>query len=155
MAVIFSPCAGAVAKVAGGRGCADSVFAIKFEGATGELTVPITGFAMEQNGNYQFLHTMNDFIYVYSFGNRIGELVLSGMGFVSTCANAESAKLHNLVQFYQDNRLSDNGQLSITLGDLPNATFYAFLTGSRVELQDPKTMVGQWSLRFNIVPKKN
>lgn len=152
MPTIFSPCTGAIAKI---PGCdTEKVFAVHFDGANGELTVPITGFALEQNGNYQFLHTLNEFIYVYSFGDRIGELVLSGIGFVQTCASAESAKLSNILQFYKENKLSENGKLSVTLGDLPDATFYAFLTGSRLEMQDPKTMLGQWSLRFNVVPQK-
>jgi hypothetical protein len=153
MPTIFSPCIGAVAKI---PGCdTEKVFAVHFDGELGgELTVPITGFALEQNGNYQFMHTLNEFIYVYSFGDRISELVLSGIGFVKTCASAESAKLSNVLQFYKDNKLSANGKLSVTIGDLPDATFYAFLTGSRLEMQDPKTMLGQWSLRFNVVPQK-
>lgn len=151
---IFSPCFGAIAKVEDcGSADKNNVFAVGFFDSRVKLTAPITGFALEQNGNYQFLHTVNDFIYVYSFGDRISELVLSGVGFVKTCANAESAKLDNVFTFYKLNKLSRNGQLSITLGDIPNATFYAFLTGSRIELQDPATMVGQWSLRFNVVSK--
>lgn len=156
MPTIFSPCAGAVAKVNGcGTGAAETVFAVRFSGGGGALsfTAPVTGFALEQNGNYQFLHTVNDFIYVYSFGDRISELVISGMGFVKTCASADAAKLEHVFNFYKINKLSQNGKLSVTLGDIPDATFYAFLTGSRLELQDPQTMVGQWSLRFNVVPK--
>ena len=153
MPTIFSPCNGAIAKI---DGCdTEKVFAVHFDGTNGgELTVPITGFALEQNGNFQFMHTLNEFIYVSSFGDRISELVLSGIGFVQTCASAESAKLSNVLQFYKENKLSENGKLSVTLGDLPDATFYAFLTGSRLEMQDPKTMLGQWSLRFNVVPQK-
>jgi hypothetical protein len=158
MPSIFSPCVGAVTKI---NSCvndqsASDVFAVRFAGPNGlvSFSAPITGFALEQNGNYQFLHTVNDFIYVYSFGDRIGELVISGIGFVKTCASAKSAELSNVFNFYKFNKLSENGKLSVTLGDLPDATFYAFLTGSRLELQDPQTMVGQWSLRFNVVSKK-
>ena len=158
MPSIFSPCVGAVTKINScpGDSNAEEVFAVRFAGANGGIafSAPITGFALEQNGNYQFLHTVNDFIYVYSFGDRISELVISGIGFVKTCASAESAKLSQVSNFYTLNKLSQNGALSVTLGDLPNSTFYAFLTGSRMELQDPQTMVGQWSLRFNTVPKK-
>jgi hypothetical protein len=150
MGAIFSPCVGAVAKVPGCSG--DSLFAISFGGAT--LTAPITGFVLELNGNYQFLHTVNDFIYVYAFGDRIGELTVSGIGFVKTCASAESAKLCNVFDFYQANRLKVKGNLTVTIGDCSGAVFWAFLTGMRMELQDPQTLIGQWSLRFNVLPKK-
>lgn len=155
MPTLFSPCVGAIAKVDACNN--EKVFAVRFSGGGGaslNFTAPITGFALEQNGNFQFLHTVNDFIYVYSFGDRLGELVMSGVGFVKTCAGAESANLSNVFSFYQQNKLFKNGKMSITLGDLPDATFYAFLTGMRLELQDASTMIGQWSMRFNVASKK-
>ena len=153
MPSFFSPCVGAVARI---KACSEeAVFAITFSGAEGKLTAPLAGFAMELNGNYQFLHTVNDFIYVYAFGDRIGELTLSGFGFVKTCGGeADEAKLSNVFKFYQDNRIKAKGDLSVMIGDSAEANFWAFLTGMRLELQDPQTMVGQWSLRFHILPKK-
>ena len=163
MPAIFSPCVGAVTKVPS-CGTEQKVFSIEFDDVTTtpgwfwstpavKLTAPITGFALEQNGNYQFLHTVNDFIYVYSFGDRVGELVVSGIGFAATCASANNAKLCNVYDFYRKNKLSVNGRLLVTLGDCPNSTFYAFLTGCRLEMQDAATMLGQWSLRLSIIPK--
>ena len=153
MPVSFSPCPGTVALVKS-RHCGEGdVFKIKITGGS-ELTAPMSGFALELNGNYQFLHTVNDFIYVYAFGDRIGELTISGFGFVKACPKADKAKICNVFEFYQTNRIKEKGNLSVTIGDCPNATFWAFLTGMRLELQDPQTLVGQWSLRFNILPKK-
>lgn len=149
MAIHFTPGAGTVAKVVS-QG-ENTIFKIAFSGGA-SLTLPVTGFAIEQSGNYQFLNTVNNFIYVYSFGDRIGEMVVSGVGFVKTCSGADNAKLCNVFNFYNSNKISKGRQLSVTIGDCGEA-FYAFLTGMRVELQDPMTMIGQWSLRFNIVPK--
>lgn len=160
MPSIFSPAVGAVTKVSGGS--SESVFKIAFGGGTTrdgfftsgtKLTAPVTGFAFEQNSNYQFLHTMNDFIYVYNFGDRIGELVVSGIGFAKTCPSASGAQLCGVMQFYNENKLSNVGDLSLQLGDC-SPPFFAFLTGMRMELQDPRTLVAQWTLRFNIVPKR-
>jgi hypothetical protein len=150
MAAVFSPCVGAVAKIPGCSG--DAVFKVDISG--GSLTMPISGFALELNGNYQFLHTVNDFIYVYAFGDRIGELTVSGFGFSQTCGNASSAKICNLFDFYTQNRISRKGDLSVHIGECPDANFWAFLTGMRVEVQDPQTAIAQWSLRFNVLPKK-
>jgi len=160
MPVAFTPCAGAVTIIKP-KNCSGDIFRLKFSGVNGpnifynpgQLTMPISGFALELNGNYQFLHTVNDFIYVYAFGNRVGELTVSGFGFVKPCPGADSAKLCNVYDFYHENRIKKNGKMSVTIGDCANSTFWAFLTGMRLELQDPQTLVGQWSLRFNIVPK--
>lgn len=152
MAAIFSPCVGAVAKVPGCAG--DAIFKVEIFG--GELTMPISGFALELNGNYQFLHTVNDFIYVYAFGDRIGELTVSGFGFSQTCSNAESAKICNLFEFYTKHRIGkkDAPALSVHIGECADANFWAFLTGMRAEVQDPQTGIAQWALRFNVLPKK-
>lgn len=160
MPSIFSPAVGGVAKVSGGS--SESIFSISFNGGQTEdgwvtsgtkLTAPITGFALEQNGNYQFLHTVNDFIYVYSFGDRIGELTVSGIGFAKPCDSANSGKLCGVLDFYNENKIANVGDLSVQLGDC-TPPFFAFLTGMRMELQDPKLLVAQWSLRFSLVPKK-
>lgn len=151
MPSIFSPAVGAVTKVSGGS--SESIFTISFGGGSGSLRAPVTGFALEQNGNFQFLHTVNDFIYVYSFGDRVGELVISGIGFAKTCSSANDAKLCGVLDFYNANKLSKVGNLSVTLGDCA-PPFFAFLTGMRMELQDPRTLVAQWSLRLNVVPKR-
>jgi len=144
----FTPGAGTVARVLSEG--ENTIFKIAISGGT-SLTLPVTGFAIEQSGNYQFLNTVNNFIYVYSFGDRISEMVVSGVGFVKTCG-ADDLKLCNAFDFYNNNKISKGKQLSVTIGDCPDA-FYACLTGMRVELQDPMTMIGQWSLRLNIVPK--
>ena len=152
MPSIFSPAVGGVTKVSGGG--AESVFSISFAGGSGgQITAPITGFALEQSGNYQFLHTVNDFIYVYSFGDRVGELTVSGIGFAAPCASASSGKLCTVLDFYNENKIANVGDLSVTLGDCA-PPFFAFLTGMRMELQDPKTLVAQWSLRLSVIPKR-
>jgi len=150
MAVIFSPCFGAVVKVAGCN--TEPFFSLNMEGLNDgiALTAPLT---------------VNDFIYVYSFGNRMGELTMSGIGFVRTCTdraftstpdlNTYAARLGRVFDFYRAQKLSSNGRLSVSIGGDKNATFYAFLTGMRIEMQDAATMVGQWSMRFSVVPKKN
>jgi hypothetical protein len=39
-----------------------------------EQGVIITELAVQRHGNFQFMHTLKDLIYVYSFGERIGQM---------------------------------------------------------------------------------
>lgn len=158
---VFSPCRGKVV-VFKPSSCEEStpIFKLDFGASNGTLTAPMTGFALELNGNYQFLHTVNDFIYVYSFGDRIGELTISGLGFADVCSPGNNGieqgkKLTDVIKFYELNRLKEKRDMTVTIGGGTEATtFWAFLTGARFEMQDPQTLVGQWSLRFHVVPKK-
>lgn len=157
MASVFSPCRGKVV-VFKPSSCEEStpIFKLNLGASNGTLTAPMTGFALELNGNYQFLHTVNDFIYVYSFGDRIGELTISGLGFADVCSirsgREQGKKLTDVIKFYELNRLKEKRDMTVTIGD--DTTFWAFLTGARFEMQDPQTLVGQWSLRFHVVPNK-
>ena len=72
--------------------------------------------AVAQQANFQFLHTLGSDVYVYVFGDRIGQLSLSGVAFASGCGNAVTpvsgqpfAGDHGLVgmnDWYKDNRIS-------------------------------------------------
>ena len=82
---VFSECDGVVSRLF--TACFDDslLFRISFDGE--QIYLPVTGFALEMGGNYQFLHTVSDFIYFYSFGDRIGELSVTGMAFIRRSCN--------------------------------------------------------------------
>ena len=160
---VFTKCDGAVYAVS--VQCQDensSVFKIMYNEGTGGgnkfLSVPISGFALEQQGNYQFLHTVGDFTYFYLFGDRIGELTVSGFGFISPACGPAGGKgsICELYNWYQQNRVAaKNKAMGITLGNNGNCgSFWAFLTGMRMEMPRADILVAQWSLRFNVIPKK-
>lgn len=150
MPITFGTSAGQVVRIKP-KDAAD-LFKISFEGA--DLSLPVTGIAIEQSGNYQFLHTVNNFIYVYSFGDRIGDMTISGLGFANPCGlAAEDIKLCKIFEFYDQNKLSAGKKLSVTVSDC-SVSFNAFLTGMRTEMVDTQNLVGQWSLRLHVVPNK-
>jgi hypothetical protein len=80
---IFTPCEGAIVKVnlcPQGGGGGGGTFNVTVNGA--QLGFPTSGFILEMQGNYQFLHALDQFIYYYNFGDRVGELTVSGFGFI-------------------------------------------------------------------------
>lgn len=148
MASVFTPCNGGVHKVElkcndGGR-----PFMIQFDNTS--LGLPATGFALELQGNYQFLHTVNDFIYLYVFGDRVGELVVTGMGFVGGCPSTSDSNICKILDYYRRNRIAKHKQpIVVSLGECGN--LLAFLTGMRMEISKPETSVAQWVLRFAVL----
>ena len=149
MASVFTPCKGGVHRVSLNCNAGSAVFQITVDGA--QIGLPVTGFALELQGNYQFLHTVNDFIYLYVFGDRIGELVLTGMGFYANdCEAFSGGNICDLLEFYKEKKVSKKATaLDLALGDCGN--FKAFLTGMRLEATRPETNVAQWVLRFNVL----
>lgn len=159
---VFAQCDGVVARVT--TSCTENwftedktIFRVKFDGDT--LTLPVTGFALEMSGNYQFLHTVSDFIYFYSFGDRVGELSVTGMAFITRACNsgiggffAHKNSICDLYEFYRDNRASKR-QAAIAVTFNTCDAFWAFLTGMRLEVSKPDIPVMQWVLRLHVIPK--
>ena len=82
---VFAQCDGIIARLP--TTCFDdaTLFRISFDNE--QIYLPVTGFALEMGGNYQFLHTVSDFVYFYSFGDRISELNVTGMAFIRRACN--------------------------------------------------------------------
>ena len=155
MTLAFTPCTGAVTVSRTGCTSAD-VFAIKVDNV--ELNAIITGMSLELSGNYQFLHTVNDFIYFYSFGDRVGQLSVSGIGFVRPCdGGSTKGEIMQLYDYYTTKRASKRGgkALKVTLGTVGSIkTFHGFLTGMRLDVTDGTLgTIGYWTLRFNVIPQ--
>ena len=156
---IFTPCEGAVVKIdlcpGGGGG---GTFNVTVDGE--KIGFPISGFVLEMQGNYQFLHSLDQFIYYYNFGDRIGEMTVSGFGFMErTCEPGgllnRSGNVCGILDFYDKNKQSKRRQ-AITVGTDKCGTFNAFLTGMRLEISSGAggMPIGQWSFRFHVIPPR-
>jgi len=120
----------------------------------------ITGLSVALAGNYQFLHTVNNFIYLYAFGDRISTLNITGLGFVKPCQSAQFTQVQNIYQFYKTNRVAQKTQpLNIVInstsaGDPASALkFIGYLTGMNIDLKnsDPTGTIGFWNMKFDVV----
>jgi len=157
MPSVFQPCGNAVALVdykCEGSGDQQAKLITVSGGCGAELNMPLTAFKLEQQCNFQFLHTVNDFIYLYVFGDRVGELQVSGMAFLGGRCDAAGASDDQCaaVSFYNTNKVSNcTSPLKISIEGCDSSTFFAFLTGMALEVPRPDLPIVQWGLRFNIV----
>lgn len=152
--VVFTPCSGAV-EIARPNCPTTQVLTIDIDGP---VTAIVTGMTLEMSGNYQFLHTLNDLVYFYSFGDRVGTLTLTGLGFIQTCANSTKGSVMKMYDYYMEKRASksDGVALNIVLtGDSKSIKLWGFLTGMRLDISDSQMgTVGYWSMRFEVLPQK-
>jgi hypothetical protein len=156
MTLYLSPCSGA-AVVQRPHCDSTEIFSIKVDKDV--IDAVITGMSLELSGNYQFLHTVNDFIYFYAFGDRVGQLSISGIGFVKPCGDGSKGPILKLYDYYLKNRASKRGgkAVKVTLKDSSGEkTFHGFLTGMRLDVNDGTIgTVGYWTLRFDVIPQRS
>lgn len=117
-------------------------------GAKGLLT-SLSGAA--QSG-FQVMHTLRQYIHVYTFGERAGELTVNGLAFMQDCTNATIGGLARLYDWYELNRISHRGS-PLKLVVTPGVVFNGFLTGLRFQVEDPSISLIQFSLQFFHPPR--
>jgi hypothetical protein len=118
-------------------------------GATGGVI--LTELAIQRAGNYQFMHTLVDLVYVYSFGERIGQLRANGIAFARLCNGSQG--LGTVLAYYEANRLENQPDpISIAIGTGTDGRFRGFLTEINVDVTRPESMLAQFGLQFHSLP---
>lgn len=157
MAAFFANRRGDVVRVTGQYHQAGGLLPFRILMAGVDVTAPntraiITQSGIVENGNFQFLHTLNQTIYAYVFGDRIGELRIGGICFADPCPSmSESTSgMSQVIKDYQANKISVKGSpVQVSFGEID---YKGFLVGMTLDINDPERMLGQWAFRFNTFP---
>lgn len=115
----------------------------------------ITQFTVQFQGQQQFLHTLRDFIYVYSFGEGIAQAGMSGLAFADTCpASHGLTGPEQIINYYDEFRLSRHGQaMQFAIGGASGRAFHAYLTGMQLVLRAAEQQnLADFSLNFHVPP---
>lgn len=118
----------------------------------------VNGFKLTLKDGVQFVHTLNEFIFVYTFGARMGQIQLSGIAFYQDCQELGEVMqgtpdhgLEEIVGYYGLNRVCFRPTpVTIVLGT--STAFQCFLTDLSVDMAESEKMVGTWALTFAVVP---
>lgn len=129
-------------------------FTIDFEDArNGAFIVTSVGIRMDVNA--QFLHTLDDAIYIYVFGDRVGDLVISGLAFIESCQGKDTKSgVAAAVEYYANNRASSPTRTTPVLAKLGPITIQAYLLGANLELLRPDTGAVQFTFNFKLLPPR-
>lgn len=164
MPAFFSHSRGSVSRVTGLHKQAGGLLPFRIVMVDMDVNAPqtraiVTRASIIENGNYQFLHTLNETIYAYVFGDRIGELSVSGVCFANACGGDktgaigpvdQSSGMKQIIDNYRVNRIANaGGPVQVSFGE---TDYKGFLVGMNIDISDPEQMLGEWTLRFNTFP---
>ena len=115
----------------------------------------LTSAGLHEQCNVQFFHTLRDFIYVYSFGDRLADMTVGGYAATAQpCGQGttnSATGFEKSVLYWRTNRLARRGQaLTITIGT--QLRFSAFLIAAKFSHEDPATGLARFAydLRYPI-----
>lgn len=113
----------------------------------------ITRLTISQQANVQFLHTLGQAIYIYVFGDRIGQVGLSGLAFNQSCDVADGGGLgiERMLAWYATYRVSRRGApVRVMVGNTP---IEGFVTGATHDTVDAETGLVQWGITLMALPE--
>lgn len=114
----------------------------------------ITRLGVSAAGNFQFLHTLGNSVYIYVFGDRMGTLTLHGLSFSSACEDGGQDQAHGfekLYAWYKKNRVAvKQAPITVTIGR--DTTFQGFVTGLTGDVQDVQSRSITFQLTMAILP---
>ncbi len=129
----------------------------------------ITKIGLSAQGNFQFLHTLGNDVYLYVFGDRMGEIILHGISFQSgdTCLGTgpspnpstkiptnENSKhgFELLYSWYKTNRIAANPDpVKTTIGT--SNTFEGFVTSLVGNVDDPAKRTVSYQMTIALLPE--
>jgi len=105
----------------------------------------ITRVGLSMATNTQFLHTLGDMVYVYSFGDRINEVALTGLSFFD-CDMPGRHGVADVIAWYRANRVARAPQkIAVTIGGV---VFPGYLTSLRVDTSSADSCLLEFQLTF-------
>jgi len=157
MPILFEENAGRVFAVPD-RSAQGSISLGNIEGPLGPITYflqnsIITRIGYSAAGNYQFLHTIGNDVYLYVFGDRMGTVELHGMSFADQCPSSfgEAHGFEKMIVWYQLSRIASYREpVTVSIGR--NTTFKGFITGMSGDVQDTLRRTINWRISVAILP---
>lgn len=140
------------------QGTIPSLVALKDPEFTfGDQLAIITSIGVKQHTNHQFMQTLGADIYIYVFGDRMGDMALSGVAFAKDCEEMGDTEhgMAKVMRWYRDNRLAKRRDpVDVVLGNADGEPFSGFVTGMNLNLLDLQSMLVTFELRLALVPEK-
>lgn len=115
----------------------------------------VTRLTLSQSTNTQFLHTLGSRIYIYNFGDQIGRLGLSGLGFGNPCTGGgcdDMTGLEGMYQWYRKNRASTRKRpVEMMIGSQP---LEGTVVNFNADIIEAASGLVQWELQLATVPER-
>jgi len=109
----------------------------------------ITGFSISSRSNHQFMNTLRNFTYVYVFGERMGDIMITGQTFLGSCDFYNFSGISRTIEYYALNGLYRTGApVGIAIGA---TVWWGLLTGIDIGVRNPESRLGTFTLKYKSI----
>jgi hypothetical protein len=115
----------------------------------GAAPILITSIQFGQTANVQYLQSLEHYIYVYVFGENMGSVAISGVGFWEFCPGGGLTAFDQVTGYYVKNSISKGKKVTLTIG---KTTITGFLDSFQITSSDPSIDMIRFTLNFSVLP---
>ena len=116
------------------------------------LAAIIDAPSIDQSVNVQFQQSLGGPVYVYVFGDSMGDVIIAGTCFAGLCTDESKNGIKEVIDYYDDFRASQNPDLvTVTYGAV---SVSGFLTKMALRPKDALYMLTSFQLTINTIPKQ-
>lgn len=127
--------------------------AVQGWGGAASMKSIITELNVGRQSGTQFVHSLKDSIYAYSFGERIGALRIAGLSFASLCGTDATSGVEAVLNYYNQYRASSAGApVTVAIGTSAAGRLRGFLTQLNLSIARPEARLAQFALDFVTLP---
>lgn len=118
----------------------------------------VTRVAVSSSCNFQVRHTLGGDAFIYTFGDKVGRVFITGLAFGSYCDDGADAGLgiERVAAYYNANRLAVRAKpIFMTIGR--NLTLRMYLANLDIDVEDPGQQIWRFQMSLleapNVAPK--
>src|SRR4029079_19172796 len=149
---LFSAAAGRVTAFTDSSLAAVAAVSLEGFGEFVETRSIITRVGFSGNANANFRHTVGGAVHIYTFGDRIGEAIVSGLCFDSGCGQNEFSGLDRIARYFNRHRVSERAD-PIALRAGTTLTLLSYLMRVTVAIAETTSRVYQYTFKLMTVPE--
>jgi len=133
-------------------GCRGTPGKIKLSPAFNPMAAIIEAITTNQSVNVQFQPSLGGPVYVYVFGDNMGDISIAGTAFAGMCDDSSKSGLKEVLDYYNENRASQRQEVvTVTYG---SESLEGFLTRMELSPLDPLFMLSKFTIMINTLPKE-
>ena len=133
-------------------GCGGMPGKLKLSPNFDPLAALIDAPSISQSVNVQFQASLGGPVYVYVFGDKMGNISVSGTAFAGLCDNQNNSGIKEVIDYYNSNRASQRSEVvTVTYG---SDSFDGFLTRLELKPKDSLYMLTSFMIVINTLPKE-
>lgn len=111
----------------------------------------VRSVSWNQQVNVQFQPSLGGPVYVYVFGDLMGDVSISGIAFAGLCDNQGQTGLQEVFQYYNANRASQRSEVvTVSYG---SESAEGFLTRLALSPMNPELMLTNFTMVIRTLPK--